>query len=31
MNRRTVLRAGALTAAEYGEFGGAGGLSIETQ
>ena len=32
MNRRTLLRAGALTAAgEYGSVGGAGGLSIETQ
>ena len=31
MNRRTVPRAGALAAGEYGEVGGAGGLSIETQ
>ena len=32
MRRRTLLRAAVVsTAGEYGEVGGAGGLSIETQ
>ena len=31
MNRRTVLRGDGLDAGEYGEVGGSGGLSIETQ